>query len=53
MNNMEKAKDDIVEKNMKEQGSNDKEIEEFKKLKKYSSDYRLKHVYRQFNEFKY
>ena len=38
---------------MKEYGATDREIEDFKKLKSYSNSYRLKHVYRMFNEFKH
>ena len=38
---------------MRENGANDQEIGEFKKLKKYSDQHRLRHVYRQFNDFKW
>lgn len=45
--------DNELARNMRANKATDQEIEEFKKLKKYASNHRLRHVYRQYNEFKY
>lgn len=50
---LQKFSEDIIKRNIKEQGGSDREIEEFKRLKSYANSYRLRHVYRMFNEFKY
>jgi hypothetical protein len=42
----EKTPDEILAENLRERGATEREIEEFKKLKKYSGNYRLRHVYR-------
>lgn len=50
---LQKFSDQVIVKNMLEQGASEREIEEFRKLRSYSNSYRLRHVYRMFNEFKY